>query len=75
MSFIWGYVKVMVNNVLGYLGLRNKKASIVFLGLDNAGKSALLHVIKTDRVTQTRPTIQPHSEELKMETLVLKTFD
>ena len=75
MSFVWGYVKGMVNSVLGYLGLYNKKANIVFLGLDNAGKSALLHVLKTDRVTQTRPTIHPHSEELKMGNLVLNTFD
>ena len=75
MSFLWGYMKGMVNSVLGYLGLYNKKASIVFLGLDNAGKSALLHVLKTDRVTQTRPTIHPHSEELKMGNLVLNTFD
>ena len=75
MSYLWGYVKGMFNSVLGYLGLYNKKASIVFLGLDNAGKSALLHVLKTDRVTQTRPTIHPHSEELKMGNLVLNTFD
>ena len=75
MSYIWGYFKGMVNSVLGYLGLYNKKANIVFLGLDNAGKSALLHVLKTDRVTQTRPTIHPHSEELKMGNLVLNTFD
>jgi GTP-binding protein SAR1 len=75
MSYLWGYVKGMVNSVLGYLGLYNKKANIVFLGLDNAGKSALLHVLKTDRVTQTRPTIHPHSEELKMGNLVLNTYD
>ena len=75
MSYLWGYVKGMVNSVLGYLGLYNKKANIVFLGLDNAGKSALLHVLKTDRVTQTKPTIHPHSEELKMGNLVLNTYD
>ena len=75
MSYVWGYFKGMVNSVLGYLGLYNKKANIVFLGLDNAGKSALLHVLKTDRVTQTKPTIHPHSEELKMGNLVLNTFD
>ena len=75
MSFIWGYVKGAFNTMLGYLGLYNKKANIVFLGLDNAGKSALLPVLKTDRVTQTRPTIHPHSEELKMGNLVLNTYD
>ena len=75
MSYLWGYVKGMVNSVLGYLGLYNKKANIVFLGLDNAGKSALLHVLKTDRVTQTRPTIHPHSEVLKMGNVVLNTYD
>ena len=75
MSYIWGYMKGVYNSILGYLGLYNKKANIVFLGLDNAGKSALLHVLKTDRVTQTRPTIHPHSEELKMGNLRLNTFD
>jgi GTP-binding protein SAR1 len=75
MSFLWDYTKKIFNSVLGYLGLYNKKANIVFLGLDNAGKSALLHVLKTDRVTQTRPTIHPHSEELKMGNLRLNTFD
>ena len=75
MSYLWGYVKGMVNSVLGYLGLYNKKDNLVFLGLDNAGKSDLLHVLKADRVTQTRPTIHPHSEELKMGNLVLNTYD
>ena len=73
--FAWNYMKGMFNTVLTYLGLYNKKANIVFLGLDNAGKTALLHVLKNDTVTQTRPTIHPHSEELKMGNIKLNTYD
>ena len=73
--FAWNYMKGMFNTVLSYLGLYNKKANIVFLGLDNAGKTALLHVLKNDTVTQTRPTIHPHSEELKMGNIKLNTYD
>lgn len=72
---MFSYIKGAFNTVLGYLGFYSKKANIVFLGLDNAGKTALLHVLKNDRVTQTKPTIHPHSEELKMGNLKLNTYD
>ena len=75
MTFLWGYFKGIINSFLGYLGLYNKKANLVFLGLDNAGKSALLHVLKTDKVIQTRPTIHPHSEEIKIGNIILNTYD
>jgi GTP-binding protein SAR1 len=38
-------------DILGKLGLFKKNASIIFLGLDNAGKSTLLTLLTTGRVT------------------------
>lgn len=69
--FIWNWF----SGILNYLGLGNKNAKILFLGLDNAGKTTLMHMLKDERMVQHQPTQYPTSEELQLAGINFKAFD
>jgi GTP-binding protein SAR1 len=66
-SWFWDFLE--------YLGLFKKKGKILFLGLDNAGKTTLLHMLKDNRLIASPPTFQPNMEEIMVGNMHLQAWD
>ncbi|OWF36876.1 GTP-binding protein SAR1 [Mizuhopecten yessoensis] len=53
--FLWDWFA----GILNYLGFTRKSGKLLFLGLDNAGKTTLLSVLKEGHLVQPVPTLHP----------------
>eukprot|EP00736_Rhodelphis_marinus_P013779 Rmarinus@m.24632 len=67
LDFLW--------SLLAQLGLWKKSASILIIGLDNAGKTTLLYRLKTGKVMMHLPTQRPKLEEFEVGALKVRAFD
>lgn len=57
------------------LGLYGRRGKLVFLGLDNAGKTTLLNLLRDNRLLVHRPTQKPTMEELTLGGITFRTYD
>ncbi|GMT36198.1 hypothetical protein PFISCL1PPCAC_27495, partial [Pristionchus fissidentatus] len=71
MDFLYSWL----SSLLEYLGLSKKSGKLIFLGLDNAGKTTLLHRLKDDRMGVHTPTLLPTAEELSLGSMRFLTYD
>jgi len=62
-------------DVLQSLGLFRKSGNLVLVGLDNAGKTTLMGVLKHNHMKAYPPTLHPTKEELVIENIKFSCFD
>ena len=62
-------------DLLAYIGWWKKSATIILLGLDNAGKTTLMYMLKDDMLDGFSSTLHPNSVELDYKDIRFTVYD
>lgn len=65
----------MFNSLFKMFGLFKKDAKIIFVGLDDAGKTSLMSVLKYGTIRIFDPTIHAHVEEIEIGNMKVHSVD
>lgn len=76
MSFILDAWRSLWDSLWAALGFEGKQGTVLLLGLDNAGKTTLLHRLRTGDVRSFPPTDRPHqSEKFTFQGITFQAWD
>lgn len=76
MSVLWlDWVRDIFSSLLTSLGLVNKNATIILVGLDNAGKTTLLNRLASGTIRAFPPTEKPTHDEFKAGSVNFRAWD
>ncbi len=64
----WWLYRWLRDSLYTWLGLAHKSGTVLLVGLDFAGKTTLLNLLKTDRFTCSAPTGNGSAEEVFIST-------
>lgn len=74
-SLIWNFFSSLYDYILEQLGFREKEGKIVIVGLDNAGKTTLLHRLSGGSFQPFPPTRRAIEETVRIGNVTLKAWD
>ena len=73
---MFSYMKSFFHWSLSKLGVNKRKEStILFIGLDNSGKTSLLHLLSNHRVSSHIPTQNPTSNQFIIDNITFNAYD
>jgi len=75
-STIYSYWISLVRSFLQALGFKGKEGTLLLLGLDNAGKTTLLHKLRTGNIRNYPPTDRPSlTEKFSFQGITFQAWD